>query len=304
MVTDAPQVLGRTRQLILDLWEISRPGLFLVSLVPFYLGYLLASGELIGPATGLLGLVIWGPLVWLAVLAINDAYDLEGDLLNPRKDTPLTSGRISAGGAKAAAYGSAALALALSFAVRPEMALATLGFLVCGWIYSVPPLKWKNRPGLDVLSNCTALGVFPVLGGWAAVKPFDGLPWLVIAVVLLVEIAFYTPTMIPDIESDRASGYTTMAVRIGAERTYLVGMVCWTGFWLLTVVMAAVGEVFPQWMVWPWAVFAPVFLWLYHDGLSKAREPEDVGRGMIRVGKLFLLPCLVFALGYTGIVSF
>ena len=304
MVTATPPVLHRTRQLILDLWEISRPGLFLVSLVPFYLGYLLACGELVGPATGLLGLVIWGPLVWLAVLAINDAYDLEGDLLNPRKDTPLTSGRISVGGAKAAAYGAAALALALSFAVRPEMALATFGFLACGWIYSVPPLKWKNRAGLDVLSNCSALGVFPVLGGWAAVKPFDGFPWAAVVAVLLVEIALYTPTMIPDIESDRASGYTTMAVRIGAYRTYLVGFVCWVGFWALTVAMAAVGEVFPQWTVWPWAVCAPVFVWLYHHGLSKAREPKDVGRGMLRVGKLFLAPCILFALAYTEVISF
>lgn len=303
MATATPQALGRTRQMILDLWEISRPGLFLVSLVPFYLGYLLASGELVGPATGLLGLVIWGPLVWLAVLAINDAYDLEGDLLNPRKDTPLTAGRITARGAKAAAYGAAGLALLLSLAVRPEMALATLGFLVCGWIYSVPPLKWKNRAGLDVLSNCSGL-VFPVLGGWAAVKPLDGFPWAAAVAVLLVEIALYTPTMIPDIESDRASGYTTMAVRIGAARTYLVGFVCWIGFWALTVAMAAAGEVFPQWLVWPWAVCAPVFVWLYHSGLSKAREPKDVGRGMLRVGKLFLVPCLVFALAYTEVISF
>ncbi|WP_106402909.1 UbiA family prenyltransferase [Actinocorallia populi] len=303
MVTATPQVLGRARQLFLDLWEISRPGVYAVSLVPFYLGYLLASGELVGPATGLLGLVIWGPLVWLAVLAINDAYDLEGDLLNPRKNTPLTAGRISEGGAKAAAYGAAALALLLSLAVRPEMALAALGFLACGWIYSVPPLKWKNRAGLDVLSNCTGLA-FPVLGGWAAVRPLDGFPWAAAAAVLLVEIALYTPTMIPDIESDRASGYTTMAVRIGAGRTYLVGLVCWVGFWLLTVAMAAVGEVFPQWMVWPWAVCAPVFVWLYHSGLSKAREPKDVGRGMLRVGKLFLVPCLVFALAYTEVISF
>ncbi|MCD0447774.1 UbiA family prenyltransferase [Actinocorallia sp. API 0066] len=302
-MTTAGPVLGRTRQLASDLWEISRPGLFLVSLVPYYVGYLLAGEELIGPATGLVGLVVWGPLVWLAVLAINDAYDLPGDLLNPRKNTPLTAGRISERGAKAAAYCAAALAIGLSFAVRPEMALATFGFLLCGWVYSVPPLKWKNRPGLDVVSNCIPLGVFTVMGGWATVKPLDGFPWIVAGVVLLVEIALYTPTMIPDIDSDRASGYTTMAVKIGARRTYLLGFACWTAFWVVTTVMAALGEVFPSWMVWFWAPCAPVFVWLYHHGLAKAREPKDIGKGMLLVGKLFLIPCVVFALAYVGVIG-
>ncbi|ROO82690.1 chlorophyll synthase [Actinocorallia herbida] len=302
-MTTAGPLLGRTRQLVLDLWEISRPGLFLVSLVPYYLGYLLAGEKLIGPATGLIGLVVWGPLVWLAVLAINDAYDLPGDLLNPRKNTPLTAGRITERGAKIAAYSAAALAIALSFAVRPEMALATFGFLACGWIYSVPPLKWKNRPGLDVVSNCIPLGIFTVMGGWATVKSFEGFPWVVAGVVLLVEIALYTPTMIPDIDSDRASGYTTMAVKIGARRTYLLGFVCWTGFWVVTTVLAAIGHVFPQWMVWFWAPCAPLFIWMYHHGLAHAREPKDIAKGMLRVGKLFLIPCAVFVLGYVGVLG-
>jgi hypothetical protein len=166
MVTvESSSALRRTSQLARDLWEISRPGIFFVSLVPFYLGYLLAGREFLGPnILGLLvGFVVWGPLVWLAVLAINDAYDYEGDLLNPRKNTPLTTGRLSVRGAIVAAYGAVAISLAISYAFRPSAVLATLGFVVCGWIYSVPPLKWKNRPGLDVLSNCTALGVFPVL---------------------------------------------------------------------------------------------------------------------------------------------
>ncbi|MEO5878054.1 MAG: UbiA family prenyltransferase [Streptosporangiaceae bacterium] len=301
---DSTSTLQRTGQLVRDLWEISRPGIFIVSLVPFYLGYVLAAREFLGPnILGLLvGFVVWGPLVWLAVLAINDAYDYEGDLLNPRKDTPLTSGRLSVRGAVIAAYGAVAVALAISYAVRPGAALAALGFIVCGWIYSVPPLKCKNRPGLDILSNCIALGAFPVLGGWAVVKPLDSFPWIVAAAVLLIEIALYTPTMIPDIASDRESGYTTTAVVFGADRTYQIGLASWTGYWLLSIVLAAQGTMFPSWMVWFQAVCTPIYVWLYHRYLGRAREPKDIGKGMLLVGKLFLLPALVFALAYTDVL--
>lgn len=305
MVTvESRSTLKRTGQLARDLWEISRPGIFFVSLVPFYLGYLLAGREFLGPnILGLLvGFVIWGPLVWLAVLAINDAYDYEGDLLNPRKNTPLTTGRLSVRGAIIAAYGAVAISLAISYAIRPGAALATLGFVVCGWIYSVPPLKCKNRPGLDILSNCIALGVFPVLGGWAVVEPLSEFPWIAAVAVFLIEIALYTPTMIPDIDSDRESGYTTTAVVFGAERTYQIGLISWSGYWVLSIVMAAQGHMFPGWMVWFQVACAPLFIWLYHRYLAKAREPKDIGRGMLLVGKLFLLPSLVFALGYTNVL--
>ncbi|RAY11408.1 hypothetical protein DPM19_30765 [Actinomadura craniellae] len=320
MVTAESPVLerhGRLKQLVLDLWEISRPGLFMVSIVPFWFGYLLASRQLIfgqeacgqsvgdcasALAAGAVGLVVWGPLVWLAVLAINDAYDLEADRLNPRKDTPLTSGRLSERGAKVAAYGAAATAVALSYAVRPGMALATLGFLVCGWIYSVPPLKWKNRAGFDVLSNCLALGVFPVLGGWAVARPLDGFPWIMALALFLVQVGMYMPTMIGDCETDRATGSITTAVRFGQDRAYQLGLVCWTGFWAMTVALAALDEVYPRELLWFQLLCTPLFVWLYHRGLGRAREPRDIARGMIMVGRLFLLPLLVFALVYSGTI--
>jgi lycopene elongase/hydratase (dihydrobisanhydrobacterioruberin-forming) len=306
---------GALRQLFRDLCEISRPGLWLVSLVPFYLGYLLASRHLIPgqdacfPPGGdclptlapvAASLIVWGPLVWLAVLAINDAYDLAGDLLNPRKNTPLTSGRISEGGAKVTAYSAAAVALIASGVIKPGMALATLGFLVCGWVYSVPPLKFKNRPGLDVISNCVALGAFPLLGGWAATRPVDGFPWIVMAVGVLVHIALYMPTMIGDYEADKESGYTTTAVWLGPGGAYWIGMAAWASYCVLTVVLAARGQVYPRSILWFQVGSAPPLIWAYHRFLSRARKPSEIIRGILVVGRLYQATALVFVLAYVG----
>jgi hypothetical protein len=83
-----------------DVLAVGRPAFWPVSLLPYYVGILLATHRLIPPMERwpqlLPGAVVIGPLLWLAVLAINDAYDLTGDLLNPRKSkSPLLDGRIS-----------------------------------------------------------------------------------------------------------------------------------------------------------------------------------------------------------------
>jgi len=68
-------------------------------------GILLATHRLVPPLEEwprlIVGAVVMGPLVWLAVLAVNDAYDLPSDRLNPRKaKSPLLDGRITLRAAK------------------------------------------------------------------------------------------------------------------------------------------------------------------------------------------------------------
>lgn len=305
-------------RLLLDLWLIARPAIWLVSLVPFYVGHLLATRWLIAgqdacvPPGGacpqavapvLTGLVVWGPLVWLAVLAINDAFDLDGDLRNPRKDdAPLVEGRLSVRGALIAAHVTAAAALVVALTVRPAFALVTLGFLVLGWLYSVPPARLKDRPGFDVATNALGVGGFALLAGWTVVRPIEGFPWIMLAEGVLVATALYVPTTVTDYRADLASGYTTIAVRLGPRAAYRIGLAAWTASCVLAVALAATGHVFPHRTLWVQAVFAPVLVRLYHRFLGRAREPGEVLHGIIVVSWVFLVPYLVFALMYTGVL--
>lgn len=305
-------------RLLLDLWLIARPAIWLVSLVPFYVGHLLATRWLIAgqdacvPPGGacpaavtpvLTGLVVWGPLVWLAVLAINDAFDLDGDLRNPRKDdAPLVEGRLSVRGALIAAHATAAAALVVAVTVRPAFALVTLGFLVLGWLYSVPPVRLKDRPGFDVATNALAVGGFALLAGWTVVRPVDGFPWIMAVEGVLVATALYVPTTVTDYRADVASGYTTIAVRLGPRGAYRIGLAAWTASCAVAVVLAGLGHVFPHRTFWVQACFAPVLVWVYHRFLGRAREPGEVLHGIIVVSWVFLVPYLVFALVYTGVL--
>ncbi|MQY02880.1 UbiA prenyltransferase family protein [Actinomadura macrotermitis] len=288
-----------------ELWRVARPALWPVSLVPCYVGHLLATRSLlpVPAAPALAGAAVWGPLGWLAVLAVNDAADVAGDRRNPRKaGAPLAGGRLSVRAALVAAHLSAAAAMAVALTLRPAFALVTAGFLILGWLYSLPPVRLKDRPGLDVATNAVAVGALAPMAGWAAVRPLAGFPWVMAVLGVLVAVALYVPTAVADHGADVASGYTTVAVRFGPRGALRAGLAAWTAACALAAALAATGQVFPQRTWWAQAASAPVLVVLYHRRLGRARGPGEVVRGITVVSWAFLVPCAVFALAYAGVL--
>ena len=287
-----------------DLLAVGRPAFWVVSVVPYYVGILLATHRLV-PATEdwprlLTGAVVMGPLLWLAVLAINDAYDLHGDLLNPRKSkSPLLDGRISLEEAKQLAVAAGIASIAVGLLVGVVFTLGVILALVLGWAYSVPPVRLKTRPGFDVAANSLALGTFGPLAGWAAVNPdLSDFPWLMALQGTLAAIGLYLPTTLADLAADRAAGYRTIAVRLGAGRTYRLGFAFWIAAAGLSVVLAALDAVIPRSMLTLEIVMVPVLVAAYR----RLIKPGMTFKGVVILASLFLLPCGTFALTYTGVL--
>lgn len=195
---------------------IGRPLLWPVSLLPFYCGVVLATHRLIPTVADLphavVGAIVAGPLVWVAVLALNDVHDLPGDLRNPRKCTaPLVAGRLTPADARAVTAIAAVLAVLTALLVGTTFAAGTVLMLGLGWAYSAPPLRWKTRPGIDVAVNAVAVGMLGPLAGWTAVHGIIGFPWLMAGQGALVGVALYVPTTLADLGADVRSGYRTAA---------------------------------------------------------------------------------------------
>lgn len=301
---------------------VGRPAFWPVSLLPYYVGVLLATHRLVPPVEDwprlAAGAMVMGPLVWLAVLAINDAYDLPGDLLNPRKSkSPLLDGRISVGAARRISVAAGAASLVVALYVGLLFSLGVLLALALGWAYSVPPVRLKTRAGFDVAVNALALGAFGPLAGWAATTAGDsannllavpwgsvpwgslgGFPWVMAVQGTLVGVALYLPTTLADLPSDRAAGYRTIAVRLGATATYRLGFLAWTGAAALSVVLAAADHVIPRDMLVLEVVMVPVLVAAYRRLIG----PGQTFRGVIMLAGLFLCPCAAFALTYTGML--
>jgi lycopene elongase/hydratase (dihydrobisanhydrobacterioruberin-forming) len=288
-------------------WRLSRPAIWLVSVLPLWTGHLLATRELV-PTTVSdgwrfgLAVVVMGPLGWAAASAINDIHDLFADRRNPRKvDAPLVRGALSPAAVRAAAYASAALALATALAVGAGFALLTGAVLALAWAYSVPPLRLKTRPGADVASNAVAVGVLPLLAGWVVARPLVEFPWWFVPQGVAVAVALYVPTTLVDLDADRVAGQRTVATRLGRRAAYRVGSGAWGLGAAGTLVLAATDTVIPRSLLRLFAVFLPVLVVEYHLLIGRAATSVAMVRGIVVLSLTFLVPSAAFALVYTGL---
>lgn len=319
--------------LLVYVWKLSRPEIWTVSVLPVCLGHVLATKRLIpaleiwtefshrtlqrGATRGefrqavldwlaasgpfLLALVVMGPLLWAATLLINDVHDLPGDRVNPRKArSPLVQGLVTLGLAHRGAYFFAAASLAAAACVNASFLLMVAGCLALAWLYSVPPIRLKTRPGMDVAVNAIGIGVLAGMAGWAVARPLAEFPYVFLPQGLLVATAIYVPTTLWDLEADRVTGYLTIATHLGAERTYRIGWWAWVLCNAGALVLAWNDWIIPGRMFVLLAIFTPLMLWEYHTFIGGAQTQPERVKGMMLCALTFLAVNLVFALMYTG----
>lgn len=154
--------------------------------------------------------------------ALNQIYDLEIDRVNkPRR--PLTSGRMTMRQAwvfTAAAY---ALTLLLAWLVAPGgrhecfwiVAIAVVATIV----YSVPPLRTKQRGMWANITIAIPRGVLLKVAGWSAVKTVVGVePWFIGGIFGLFLLGASTTKDFADMEGDAKGGCRTLPIVHGVTK--------------------------------------------------------------------------------------
>ncbi|PJJ43599.1 4-hydroxybenzoate polyprenyltransferase [Glutamicibacter mysorens] len=198
----------------------SRPISWVNTAYPFAAAYLLAGGGV--DWRFVLGTVFFLFPYNLLMYGINDVFDYESDLRNPRK------GGIE--GALLSRQSHKALLIAcVACAVPFLVVLAAAGSLVANLVlavsifavlaYSAPRLRFKERPGLDSLTSAVHF-VSPAVYGWvlagASVQPGQ---WLVFGAFLLWGMASHALGAIQDIIPDRQGGLSSIATALSARTT-------------------------------------------------------------------------------------
>jgi len=158
--------------------------------------------------------------------SINNCFDRESDRLNPAKigRNPAAIGTVglSGGVILAAVAGLGGLCLAcLASANRPAPLLLYISLLVVGASYSVPPVRLKGVPVLDLVSHGLGFGVLLFLYGFCATSTCSLTPRLIIVTVsvFLCSIFFEIRNHLDDLDMDKTTGTMTTACWLGREGT-------------------------------------------------------------------------------------
>ena len=260
--TARPQAAAALRQVI----GSSRPISWINTAYPFAAAYLMVAGHV--DLTFVVGTVYFLVPYNLLMYGINDVFDYESDLRNPRKGG--IEGVVLSRRWHRLTLWSAGLSnvpfLVYLLVVGSAAARLTLVISVLAVVaYSAPRLRFKERPVVDSLTSSThfvspAVFGLAVAGGRASVA--------VVATFLaffLWGVASQAFGAVQDVAADRAASIASIATWLGARRTVRFAM---TGYGLSAVAMLGAG--------WPGGLAAVIPLG-YLASVAPFRDLTDDG---------------------------
>lgn len=198
----------------------SRPLSWVNTAYPFAAAYLLTAGEI--DVAWVIGTLYFLIPYNLAMYGINDVFDYESDLRNPRK-----------GGVEGAVLDRTLHAVTLKAAIATNLPFLTVLVLLgspLSWLvlavsifavvaYSAPGLRFKERPFLDSATSSTHFVSPAVYGLVLAQAQFTPPLWALLGAFFLWGIASHAFGAVQDVVADRAGGIGSVATVIGAKAT-------------------------------------------------------------------------------------
>ena len=212
------------RQLLLA----SRPVSWINTAYPFAAAYLLARGRI--DVTLVIGTIFFLVPYNLAMYGINDVFDYESDLRNPRK-----------GGAHGAVLDRrfhrvtlwAAALSCLPFVVYLVVVGSPLSWFVLALslffvvFYSAPPLRLKERPVADSITS-SIHSFSPAVYGLVLASAVWTWPLVALLVAFaLWGVASHAFGAVQDVIADREGGIASIATAFGARRTVRFALACY-----------------------------------------------------------------------------
>ena len=206
------------------------------------LGFFLLHGLQAVPWLTIASLLLVGLLLNATIFGLNNVADAKIDALDPVKQTnrinPIALGQLTQREAMIPLLGCGLLALGLA----AWLSILPWAFLVLtlGALYSLPPVRLKERVGLDLLAHSLVPLSFLLMGMAAAqanhpLRAAVGAGW-----IGLISAKSDTTNLIRDYESDREHGIGTTAVRLGVRAVWwlrlglllaAVGVLLFAGWW-------------------------------------------------------------------------
>ena len=219
-----------------DVLAASRPFSWINTAYPFAAGWLMATGGRVD-ATLVVGTLFFLVPYNLVMYGVNDVFDYESDLRNPRKGgiegalaDPATAARTHRRILWSCVLTSVPFLVWLVAVgdLAADLVLALVVLLVVA--YSAPRLRFKERPVLDSLTSAMHF-VGPLL--YALVLADADLSartaWPVLVAFVLWGMASHAFGAVQDVRADREGGIASVATVLGAHATVVGSFVLYLG---------------------------------------------------------------------------
>jgi 4-hydroxybenzoate polyprenyltransferase len=213
--------------------QVSRPIVWPVLPLVYYLGLHAAQGEL--SAVAIAQLMLLSFPMSLIGCGLNDIFDYESDRRSPRRrsiwgavvgveERPLVW-RACLAMMPLVLLGGAASRNANNF-------VATVSLVLIAWLYSVPPMRLKERPPLDSLANGLGYFLLPLVMGYSLGADPRLMPTRYYLLALAV-CGVHALATAADHHADKMAGHRTFATVYGPRAA--------AAFALVTFLIAALG---------------------------------------------------------------
>ena len=248
--------------MIRALFVSSRPLSWVNTAFPFAAAYLLTTRQI--DATFVIGTLYFLIPYNLAMYGINDVFDYESDLHNPRKGG--VEGALLDPSVHRTTLWAAVITnipfLAYLVVVGSPLSWLVLAISVFAVIaYSAPRLRFKERPFLDSVTSATHFVSPAVYGLVLAGAAFTGSLWALLAAFFLWGMASHAFGAVQDIVADREGGIGSIATVIGGRATvrlaffaYLAAGILllftrWPGPLAAVLMLPYAASVLPYWRI-------------------------------------------------------
>jgi 4-hydroxybenzoate polyprenyltransferase len=230
-----------------QLFVSSRPLSWVNTAFPFAAGYLMATRHV--DATFIIGTIFFLIPYNLAMYGINDVFDYESDMRNPRKggvEGAVLDPRMHRITLWAVLITNVPF-LAYLVAVGSPLSWLVLAISMFAVVaYSMKGLRFKEIPFLDSVTSSTHFVSPAIYGLVLAGAVFTPALWLILGAYFLWGIASHAFGAVQDIKADREAGLASVATVIGAAWTSRFAFVAYALAGILLFIAAGTGA-----QAWP-----------------------------------------------------
>jgi decaprenyl-phosphate phosphoribosyltransferase len=268
------------------------------------LGVLLAffyHPELIG--WGALGAVAWAVattcLIASSNYVLNEILDAPTDLSHPvKRHRPIPSGRVLVPVAYAEWLALGVVGLLMASALNGPFLGSALALLVMGMVYNVPPVRSKDWPYVDVLSE-SVNNPIRLLLGWFAVTTVEVPPVSLLISYWMIGAFFMAAKRFAEYRSladPATAGAYRRSFRFYDEPKLLISMVFYVTTFSLFLGVFIIRYHLELILIFPLvAGFICTYLWVAFKPESAAQNPERLYRE--RALMIYLAVCVVAFVG-------